>query len=145
MFDKDGKYIYHKQGESNKVDLSDQKSRLALFNADYITHNHPSAFSLSGEDLSLGSAHNIQNTRAVGEYKGEMYIYEVSNIPKKYAKEISVKWKEIHDNLFDKYNERYYNGENENDLFMEHTHEIMEILSKEYNFAYRRTKKTDTK
>jgi SPP1 gp7 family putative phage head morphogenesis protein len=75
LFDKNGNILIEKSGKKSQVAFSGDE--IKLFRGNILTHNHPSASSLSPQDLFASCSNYINEVRATGTYR--TYVMKMKN------------------------------------------------------------------
>jgi len=103
-------------------------------------HNHPGSASFSAQDVYLFCQSQGIRRMVVYGHDGTKYVMEkkVGIDYTSVAEEAFYSWGAERDTLMDKYESRWKAGEDEWAIWKDHTHEIMQKVSKRYNFRYYR-------
>jgi hypothetical protein len=141
----DGTVIFNKSGDANSVKFTSRE--VDSFLGSNLAHNHPSGASFSPEDIVLAARSGLKSMAAVGE--DFIYVIEpqAEGWTRKSNEAIKRAWENARDDLNKKYEKVWFDAmdrgvSNARDYAWRlHSDELMQNLSKELHFDYRKLKR----
>jgi hypothetical protein len=140
VLDYEGNILLDKRGNKNSVAFN--QAEVDLMKGNMLTHNHPGGSSFSGADIHMLTSNKVNEIRAVAtdrEYNLKIMPGKETDNNYLSSKGIENKYQDQKKILQSKYIKKVREGMDPTEAWKEHSHELMENLSKELNLIYTRT------